>query len=160
MFLEEARVAGTGGWQCSQQYPPTIFTSASSSASRPWLLCLPAAGRFSHAYWTVTLHSLSSISPQGSLWHVPPLPSFLPSSLHLFLFFLSLNSGPCACWAGALPLEPCPQPFSDLVFFHISSCVFFPPVQPQATILYLCLLVAGIVEKLTMLNLFVEMGVC
>jgi hypothetical protein len=35
-----------------------------------------------------------------------------------FLKLLGLNSGSCACWASALPLEPCPQPIFALVIFH------------------------------------------
>jgi hypothetical protein len=45
---------------------------------------------------------------------------FLYNCLCLFFFFLlllGLNSGPYACQAGALPLEPSLQPFFRVVHF-------------------------------------------
>jgi hypothetical protein len=35
----------------------------------------------------------------------------------IFWQYWCFNSGPHACWAGAVPLEPCPQPFFALVVF-------------------------------------------
>jgi hypothetical protein len=42
-----------------------------------------------------------------------------------FLWYLSLNSGPHTCWAGALLSEPLCQPHFSLVIFHVGSYALF-----------------------------------
>jgi hypothetical protein len=52
-----------------------------------------------------------------------------PNYIHLCTFlagegYWGLKSGPCACYAGTLPLKPHLQSFLFLVIFQIESCVF------------------------------------
>jgi hypothetical protein len=39
-----------------------------------------------------------------------------------FGLYWDLNSGPCTCWASALPCEPCPSPFC---FSNFSGKIFY-----------------------------------
>jgi hypothetical protein len=53
--------------------------------------------------------------------------SFLPSFLSFFPWLWGFNSGIHTCWAGTLPLKPCPQPSPLLLN---GSCLWFlSPVE-------------------------------
>jgi hypothetical protein len=50
-------------------------------------------------------------------------PDVFEQSSDFFWWFWGLNSGPCPCWAGAIPLEPQPQPLF-LEIFYKGSCIY------------------------------------
>jgi hypothetical protein len=50
--------------------------------------------------------------------------------LLIFWQYWGLNSGPCDCWAGTLPLKTHTSPFCFFLFFQVGPWVFFCPGQP------------------------------
>jgi hypothetical protein len=41
----------------------------------------------------------------------------VPSLITIFFQYWNLNSGPCSCQAGAVPIEPCVSLYSFLFYF-------------------------------------------
>jgi hypothetical protein len=79
--------------------------------------------------------------------------AYFKSFLFIYCQYWSMNSGPHACWAGVLHLEPHTLPFFALVIFCMGSLIFAqgslgynasPPTQ------------LGLQTRTTTLSLFVE----
>jgi hypothetical protein len=89
----------------------------------------PSVSSCSTEVW-IQSFQLSLLGRQSITWTTPSaLKSLTLKLLFYFCLYWGLNSGPCACLASALTLEPCPSPsflVSNILIFFKHVLTFLP----------------------------------